>query len=121
MRCVHHKKLTTFYNKTNMKRLLLTVFTFITLSSLAVQDPYGEADEDIKKEIENKSILYCREIDSLIYSYNMEIDADSYDIDNPASMEEAAYFLIGDRFYAWRQRESKYSWEYDVMIARYCY
>lgn len=78
-------------------------------------------NEHERMEMEKYTELYCSEIDSLVYSYGMEIDADRVDIENDTQMEQAAYELLGDKFYTWRQRESKYAWIRDVFIARYCY
>lgn len=73
------------------------------------------------EEIDSIFSQYCREIDSLCYSRGFEIDADSIDIMNPNEMEEEAYRLLGPYFYVWRSKESKYSWEFDVVTARYCH
>lgn len=78
-------------------------------------------DAQEQMDMEKYFELYCREIDSLVYSYGVEIDADRVDILNDKQMEEEAYRILGDKFYTWRQRESKYAWIRDVFIARYCY
>lgn len=78
-------------------------------------------DEQERLDMEKYFTAYCREIDSLVYAHGMEIDADAVDIEDEMQMEEAAYELLGDYFYTWRQRESRYSWLVDVMIARYAY
>ena len=78
-------------------------------------------NEDERMEMEKYTELYCSEIDSLVYSYGFEIDADRVDILNEVQMEQAAYEILGDKFYTWRQRESKYAWIVDVFIARYAY
>ena len=96
-------------------------------SAKAMNNPY-ETDTVIyvfdtqeQMDMEKYFSAYCREIDSLVYSYGMEIDADAVDIEDDVQMEQAAYELLGDRFYTWRQKESKYAWIRDVYIARYCY
>lgn len=78
-------------------------------------------DDQERMDMEKYFTAYCREIDSLVYAHGMEIDADAIDIENDVQMEEAAYQLLGDYFYTWRQRESRYAWLVDVMIARYAY
>lgn len=78
-------------------------------------------DAQEQMDMEKYFEAYCNEIDSLCYSYGFEIDADRIDILNDVEMEEEAYRLLGDKFYTWRQRESKYAWIRDVFIARYCY
>lgn len=85
-------------------------------------DYYGLPKDSIKQAIFEAEEAYCREIDSLCFAHNAEIDADIYDICNSSQMEEAACKLLGDGFfYRWRNKESKTAWEYDVLIARYCY
>lgn len=85
-------------------------------------DWYGLPQDSISEYIFMAEEDYCREIDSLCFAHNAEIDADIYDICNPEQMEEAACKLLGDGFfYRWRNKESKTAWEYDVLIARYCY
>lgn len=65
--------------------------------------------------------LYCREIDSLVYSYGFEIDGDAIDISNPLQMEEAAIKLIGDNFYTWKYAQSKYALSYQSINTECCY
>lgn len=109
---------------------LFFAFAYIGACSAAASETKNPYDSDTviyvfneheRMEMEKYFTAYCREIDSLVYSYGMEIDADRVDIENDIQMEEAAYELLGDKFYTWRQRESKYAWIRDVFIARYCY
>lgn len=85
-------------------------------------DWYGLPKDSIREYIFMAEEAYCREIDSLVFAHDAEIDADIYDICNPEQMEKAACKILGESFfYRWRQLESKTAWEYDVLIARYCY
>lgn len=110
---------------------LLLAFAYIGAWSAQAEigkNPYDSSDtviyvfnEHEQLEMEKYFEAYCNEIDSLCYSYGFEIDADRIDILNDVEMEEEAYRLLGDKFYTWRQRESKYAWIRDVYIARYAY
>lgn len=102
-----------------------TLFAFLSAySAQSTQIKYQSTqqivqnDNDYDPQMEE---LYCREIDSLVYSYGLEIDADSFDIENAWQMEEAAFKLLGDKFYTWKNTQSKYAWDYQAMIARCCY
>lgn len=102
--------------------LFLTIFNIKYAQSTQFEyqstQQIAQDDNDYDPQMER---LYCREIDSLVYSYNLEIDADSFDIGNAFQMEEAAFKLIGDKFYTWKNTQSKYAWDYQAMIARCCY
>lgn len=133
----------TNYQNNNNKDLFLICAIFISLVLFCLmgvhmaqgaeinKNPYEEYkesdtivyvfDTEERMYADNLILSYCHEIDSLCYAQGYEIDADSIDIENEQQMEEEAYRLLGDYFYAWRQRESKYAWEYDVFIARFCY
>ena len=85
-------------------------------------DWYGLPKDSIREYIYMAEDAYCREIDSLVFAHGAEIDADVVDIENPEQMEKAACKILGEAFfYRWRNKESKTAWEYDVLIARYCY
>ena len=107
--------------------ILVGIFMTPTVEATEIGNPY-ETDTviyifDVQEQIDMEKYfeLYCNEIDSLCYANGYEIDADRVDILNDIEMEEEAYRLLGDKFYTWRQRESKYAWIRDVFIARYCY
>lgn len=109
---------------------LFFAFAYIGAWSAAaseIKNPYDSDtviyvfNEHEQLEMEKYFEAYCNEIDSLCYAYGFEIDADRIDILNDVEMEEEAYRLLGDKFYTWRQRESKYAWIRDVYIARYAY
>lgn len=107
--------------------ILVGILITPTVKATEIGNPYETDtivyifDAQEQMDMEKYFELYCHEIDSLVYSYGMEIDADRVDIENDTQMEQAAYELLGDKFYTWRQRESKYAWIRDVFIARYCY
>lgn len=115
----------------NILCIVLIVFLFLAFGYKCIaaeyKNPYDSDtvvyifNEHERMEMEKYTELYCSEIDSLVYSYGFEIDADRVDILNEVQMEQAAYELLGDKFYTWRQRESKYAWIVDVFIARYAY
>ena len=107
--------------------ILAGIFITPTVEATEIGNPY-ETDTviyifDVQEQMDMEKYFeaYCNEIDSLCYSYGFEIDADRIDILNDVEMEEEAYRILGDKFYTWRQRESKYAWIRDVYIARYCY
>lgn len=115
----------------NILCIVLIIFLFLAFSYKCIaadyKNPYDSDtviyifNEDERMEMEKNFEAYCNEIDSLCYAYGYEIDADRVDILNDVEMEEEAYRLLGDKFYTWRQRESKYAWIRDVYIARYAY
>jgi hypothetical protein len=112
-----------------MIALMLCIFGLcMATAKEPTKNPYEQPDTiiyifDVQEQMDMEKYFtaYCREIDSLVYSYGMEIDADAVDIEDEIQMEQAAYELLGDKFYTWRQRESKYAWIRDVYIARYAY
>lgn len=96
-----------------------SIYVQVSTDSL---DYYGLPKDSIREYIFMAEEAYCREIDSLCFAHNSEIDADAVDISDVEQMEKAACKILGESFfYRWRQLESKTAWEYDVLIARYCY
>lgn len=107
-----------------MKKIFVLIILEILATALYAQEPEKIVylwDNDVAKDFQYNTLMYCREIDSLCYANGVEIDADAIDIEDESQMESEAYRLLGDMFYTWRRLHSKYAWEIDVYIARFCY
>lgn len=83
-----------------MKRIITIILTVFALLMIASTLNQLKSENIPDSFIDEQS--YCNSIDSLCYAYGYEIDADMYDLDNPESMENAAYNLLGDIFAEWK-------------------
>lgn len=92
-----------------------------TVQFVEIADMTDEQNEYISAQIDSCETAYINEIDSLCTANGFEIDVDACDIANVKQVEQWAVKYLCSYFYMWRQTQSKTSWEYDVMIARFCY